>query len=516
MVRKHETTPNPSPLARRGVGIACGLALAATAHGATVVLQPATKYQKISGFGASTAWGSTFSNSGDPDLLWSTTSGAGLSLHRIHVDPSSGSTSELNIAKKAVSYGVRVWATPWTPPAKFKSNNSTVMGNLTKPAEYAQYLVDFVKNMKNNGVDIYAISAQNEPDANVTYESCVFNGSTMATWVGKSLGPAFAGTGVKVMAAENQNWYGLNTFWPLMKADADFMKYADIIATHEYGGAPGDGTFANTINAIKTSGKEFWQTEIYDTQGPADPGMGSGLRTYKLIHECMTIANMSAWHFWWVYPSTTDNGALWDKATNKATKRLWVMGNFSRFVRPGYMRIGTTGSPASGITLSAYSSDSAGKLVIVAANNNSSATSQDFSVSGTTVTGATPWVTDDSRNLVAGTKISVSGNAFTYSLPAKSVTTLVLDAQSASVRPGAAAPIGLRAARTAAGIRLDWDSRQAGTVQLITLDGRVAASRAFPAGTSGIVLPEPPGAAVLEARVVQGDRSDLTEIVTTR
>ena len=80
---------------------------------------------------------------------------------------SSGSTSELSIAKKAVTYGVKVWATPWTPPAKFKSNNNNVMGTLTKPADYAQYLVGFVKTMKNNGVDIYAISAQNEPDAKV-------------------------------------------------------------------------------------------------------------------------------------------------------------------------------------------------------------------------------------------------------------------------------------------------------------------------------------------------------------
>ncbi len=62
--------------------------------------------------------------------------------------------------------------------------------------------------MKANGVPIFAVSAQNEPDATVDYESCKFDGASMAKWVGKSMGPAFAGTGVKVMASENQNWDG--------------------------------------------------------------------------------------------------------------------------------------------------------------------------------------------------------------------------------------------------------------------------------------------------------------------
>ena len=112
----------------------------AQTQGATAAIDVGTKYQTIRGFGASTAWGSSFSSAGDPDLLWSTTKGAGLSLHRIRIDPSSGSTSELAIAQKAVSYGVTVWATPWTPPAADKSNNNTVMGNLTNPSAYATYL----------------------------------------------------------------------------------------------------------------------------------------------------------------------------------------------------------------------------------------------------------------------------------------------------------------------------------------------------------------------------------------
>jgi glucuronoarabinoxylan endo-1,4-beta-xylanase len=498
---------NISPRCAAVLG-ALGLVFAPVVRGATITIDVATKYQTISGFGASTAWGSSMS-AADADQLWSTTTGAGLSLHRIRIAPDQ-TTSETNIAKLAVARGVTVWATPWTPPSADKTGESkaTVGGTLSNPTDYATKLVSFTKTMKNSGVPIYAVSAQNEPDATVSYESCKFDGASMAKWVGKSMGPAFAGTGVKVMAAENQNWYGMATFWPILKADADFMKYADIIATHEYGGA------VKAYPEIAAAGKEFWETEIYDTDLPADAGMGSALRVFKLIHECMTIANMNAWHFWWVYPSTTDNGALWDKATNKASKRLWVMGNFSRFVRPGYVRVGSTGTPASGVSLSAYFSDKDGKLVIVVANTNASAVSQDFKVSGTTPSGMTPWITDDSRSLVAGTKTNVTAGAFSYSLPAKSVTTLDLDFQASSVLGRASSfP---RVSRTAAGFRIELPSTESGRAQLVGMDGRILVSKDFPAGTAVLDLPAPSASGIVEARIVQGVRLSMSKLVSSR
>lgn len=399
--------------------VLCLAGVGSLAFAATATINLATKHQKISGFGASTAWASNMSAT-DADLLWSTTTGAGLSLHRIRIDPNQG-TSETAIAKLAVARGVTVWATPWTPASSMKAGEkkTNVGGLLVQHQTYADKLLAFTKNMKNNGVPIYAVSAQNEPDANVDYESCDINPDSMVLWVGKYLGPTFAGSGVKIMSPESQNWWGIANYWPKLKASADVMKYTDIVATHEYGG---------TIKAypdIQQAGKEFWQTEIYDTQGPADAGMGSGLRTAKLIHEALTIAYMNAWHFWWVYPTVSDNGALWDKDSGKPSKRLWVMGNFSRFVRPGDIRVDATVAPTAGVTLTAYTDLAATKIVVVAINTNASATSQAFSIAGATPSKVTPWVTDATQNLVAQTAQTLSSNDFSYSLPAKSVTTLV-------------------------------------------------------------------------------------------
>jgi len=65
-------------------------------------------------------------------------------------------------------------ATPWTPPADMKSNGSTVGGslNVASYGAYADHLLAFRDFMQSNGVPLYSISVQNEPDFQVDYESC--------------------------------------------------------------------------------------------------------------------------------------------------------------------------------------------------------------------------------------------------------------------------------------------------------------------------------------------------------
>ncbi|HZL18240.1 MAG TPA: 1,4-beta-xylanase, partial [Polyangia bacterium] len=396
-------------------GAGTGTCGGGTAMGGDVTVNLASLQQKISGFGASTAWSSTMS-AADAATLWSTTTGAGLSLHRIRIDYTNGHTSETSIAKLAVGYGVTVWATPWTPPVADKSNNNSVEGTLTNGAAYATFLTGFVSYMKGQGVPIFAVSAGNEPDANVTYESCVYTGATMDAFITSYMGPAFAGSGVKILAPETQNWCDFPNFEPTIVKDS----FVSIVATHEYGCSP------KAYPDIAQAGKEFWETEIYDTaSNTADPGMGSALRVAKLINDAMTIANMNAWHYWWVYPSSADNGALWDKTSGQPAKRLWIEGNYARFVRPGFQRVATTGTAPAGVLLSAYTNSANGSVAIVAINNNTSATPISFFISGGAPCSLTPWVTSSSDSLASKTAVSVSSSRASFTLGAQSVTTLV-------------------------------------------------------------------------------------------
>ena len=71
------------------------------------------------------------------------------------------------------------------------------------------------------------------------------------------------------------------------------------------------------------------------------------------MHNDLTKANLNAWHYWWLYCSN-NSGCLYDTGTKVWAKRLWAMGNFSRFVRPGWKRVDTSGAAPSGVLVSAY------------------------------------------------------------------------------------------------------------------------------------------------------------------
>lgn len=360
-------------------------------------------------------------NAADPTTLFSTTSGAGLSLFRVRIQPSpAGTTSaaEIAMAKTAQSMGVTVWATPWTPPPADKSNDNTVEGTLTNPAAWAASLASYVTTMKAAGINLYAVSSQNEPDANVTYESCVYTGATLASFVGTNMGPALAGSGVKVMTPETQNWEGFATFEPALAANSAAWAAADIVATHEYGGSP------SAYPAIQAAGKEFWETEWYPV-GAEDATMTNGLVIANEIYQALTVANMNAWHYWWFYPTGSgDNQGLWDEATGTWAKRLWVLGNFSRFVRPGYNRIDVSGPVPAGVSVIAFENSATNAISIVAINTNAGATTLPLFVSGTEwPASVVPWITSSSDNLAAATAIAVSGARFSNSLPGMSVTT---------------------------------------------------------------------------------------------
>jgi glucuronoarabinoxylan endo-1,4-beta-xylanase len=460
------------------IALSATVALAATglarhAAGATVSIDVNTKYQTISGFGASTAWASSMSAT-DADLLWSTTTGAGLSLHRIRIG--GGSTSETSIAKLAVARGAKVWAAPWEVKSSDVTGSPPVLSNAQ---DWANTLVSFLTTMKNAGVPIYALSAENEPDSKGANSTTTYTAAQMASWVGSYLGPALANTDTKLMAPETMNFCGLSTYLPALQSNADAWKYTSIVATHEYGCSP------QAYPQIAQAGKEFWETEIYDTDNNEDAGMGSALRVFKIIHEALTIANMNAWHFWWVYPCCNDNGALWDKATNKPSKRLWIMGNYSRFVRPGYVRVSATAAPTSGVTLTAYLGTQDQKVVIVAANTNTSSTSQAFSLSNATPTKVTPWVTDANNSLVSGSSITPSGNSFTYSLGAQSVTSLVVDVGGVSVMPwgnaGATPSSAIKVNSSKSALRIEFKASGSGltSIKLFNLNGNLMKTTAF-------------------------------------
>ena len=109
----------------------------------------------------------------------------------------------------------------------------------------------------------------------------------------------------------------------------------------------------------------------------------------------------------------------------KVAKRLYTIGQYARFVRPGWQRFEATKNPSNGIYVTAYKDPDTGKFAVVAMNNSSSAQSMTFSLKGFTPDSVTPYTTSETQNLAEGSQISISGSSFTFNLAANSVTTFV-------------------------------------------------------------------------------------------
>jgi glucuronoarabinoxylan endo-1,4-beta-xylanase len=385
------------------------------------------------------------------DLAFSVDAGAGLSLLRVRIAP-DGTCLETKTAQMAQARGAKVWAAPWSPPAAWKTNDNTADGGTLLPEHYddwAQTIVTFVRTMNSNGVQLAGVSAQNEPGFLANYESCIYTPDQLTDFIANHLGPAFADAGLldsngqplKIIAPETPNWDGFPNFEKSIRASGAAMSQIGVMASHAY-----STTVPSPDPTINAGGQSYWETEVYDKRDPVadDPGMGSGLWVAQQIHAELVNANVNAWHYWWIYPQAPDNGALWSRPPEGGaplpSKRLYVMGNFSRFVRPGFYRVNATPSTPNGVLTSAYYDPASSSVVIVAINQDACPMQQTFQFQGATTDSWTSWVTSDTESLDTPHPIA-GGDPITTTLPAQSVTTFVgtvtsiADAGPASANP---------------------------------------------------------------------------------
>jgi glucuronoarabinoxylan endo-1,4-beta-xylanase len=386
--------------------------------------------QRISGFGGSTAWAGGLKNELITELF-SPTEGCGLTLVRMRISP-NGTTGagEIDIAKKAQALGASIWAAPWSPPGEWKDNNSVNNGGSLLPSHYqdwADRLVSYVKNLQSQGVDLKWISAQNEPNWTAEYESCRYTPEQLATFIGKYLGPSLERAGLKtgIIAPEVINWGSLKPFGDAILKDPDAVKYCDVIASHSYGDEP-TSSRGYPYNLVREKGKELWETEYGFDQFAGDESMTPGIAIAKQMHGQIVNGPVSAYHTWWIIPADGVNGTASNGLVMRGhvIQRGYVMGNYSRFVRPGSYRVSTNDNPSPGIYVTAYRNDSLGQLTIVVINENTSAREQKFILDGISVPVITPWETSDEVKLTARSQIN-AGSSFSWNLPAKSVVSFV-------------------------------------------------------------------------------------------
>jgi O-glycosyl hydrolase len=198
---------------------------------------------------------------------------------------------------------------------------------------------------------------------------------------------------------------------------------------------------------------DFWQTEYCVMESNDEIGSGNGrdlgmdtaLYVARVIHSDLTLANAAHWS-WWLAVSSADykDGLVYitpnsdgtpvtDNGEVSASKTLWALGNFSRFVRPGMVRVGVTyddrRSPleaATSLMISAYLDKTNKRLVVIAINCTTEA--QPLSIAnlgtGLRIRGDSfaTYTTSQTGNLGKG-RTTVEG----IRIPPRSIVTLVGD-----------------------------------------------------------------------------------------
>lgn len=187
---------------------------------------------------------------------------------------------------------------------------------------------------------------------------------------------------------------------------------------------------------------EYWMSEYCiladneQIQGNGrDLGMDPALYVARLIHYDLTLTDAASWQ-WWLAVSPYDykDGLVYvdkneDDGRYYDSKLLWALGNYSRFLQPGAIRVGTSRSDdasdlrqAHGLMVSAYRSADGTQPVVVAVNYGRDEQAVAVDVEGHDVQSWQPYVTSDTSDLEPGATL---GAGESLAVPGRSVVTLV-------------------------------------------------------------------------------------------
>lgn len=436
---------------------------AATVTGTATVDGSAT-YQPIDGFGFSEHFGRAeimHGSQGLPaakqrellDLLLSRSTGAGLSILRLGIDSGIQPTDpggpnatpqyvwdgvdkgQVWLAKEAKAYGVnRFYADAWTAPGYMKTNGTDANGGTLCGLSgadcasgdwrkaYADFLVQWARFYGQEGVRITDLGFTNEPDWTATYDSMRLTPAQATEFV-KVLGPVANAAGYKVACCDSFGWTQQKAYTSAIEADPAARNHVSTHTGH---------TYASPVDGPLPTRKRTWMSE-WSPNGTTwnenwDDGSGyDGFTVASAVHDALTKGNASGYVYWYGASVGATRGLIqMDGETFHASKRLWALAGYSRFVRPGAVRIGATAADAD-LRLSAFRNTD-GTLTVVALNAGTSDQQVSYSLRNTGIaTGtATPYLTDGSHSMGRQTAVPVRGGALTATVPARSLVTYTI------------------------------------------------------------------------------------------
>jgi len=283
-------------------------------------------------------------------------------------------------------------------------------------AAFAAFLCDVLAHFAQLGLPFSHISPLNEPqwEWNGGQEGCRYNNDDMIR-LARALGAEVKARGLDVVAdlldagewvflLDDEDWRR----WAGKAAPAAYLhangtkgwgKYRGYIgdllgdpelrsivgnrlSAHSYWTDNGRERLVDLRRALRANvdrvspGAKLQMTEYCVMQHKRDLGMDTALRVAKVIHHDLAWAEVSAWH-WWLALSPHDykDGLLYTdwRETGRETiwtsKTFWALGNWSRYVRPGWRRVPATPVDQDSLYVTAFVSPAGDRLAVVAVND---------------------------------------------------------------------------------------------------------------------------------------------------
>jgi O-glycosyl hydrolase len=449
----------------------------ATHAASTITIDPSQQYQTIQGWGTSMAWwaniiGGWSDSQRAPlaDALYDPNKGIGLNVVRYNFgadgpgntchnqmreggnvpsfEPTQGNyvwtndANQLWFAQAAKARGANVFeGFVNSAPAWMLKNSCTAGGpngteNLSSAhySDYANYIATIAKHFHDSfGITLQTVDAFNEPsgtwwNSTNSQEGMFVSPATQNTIV-NLLGPALSQNGASaytsISAPDDENvWASIDAF---NSYSSTAKSYVTQWNTHTYGtSAAIENTAYTTIG--QTDQKRLWMSE-WGVGSQGSP-IAAALTLSKEITTDEQNLHPVAWVGWQAVNGLMDhNDDLWGLAYRDSNNtisylpRYYAMGNYSKFVRPGFKMIGNNDAN----TFTAYNAATK-SLVIVATNSNTSSAAVNYNLANFGAVGpsATPYQTTASEKLAQLATVGISNKTFSTTLPAQSITTFVI------------------------------------------------------------------------------------------
>jgi glucosylceramidase len=270
---------------------------------------------------------------------------------------------------------LKIYASPWSPPAWMKTNGDMLYGGKLRP-EYSQtwadYFVKYVRAYEKEGIPIWGLTVQNEALAVQVWESCIFTAAEERDFVRDYLGPTLRKNGLsdlKLMFWDHNRGLMYQRA-EVMYDDPEAAQYIYGIAFHYYVG--------HHFDNVRMVHDAFPDKKIIYTEA----GMGGSWETGVNVAKNM-IMDLNNWTNGWTYwnmlldenRGPRHAGGLGgssivvvDTKTGCVTYNppFYYFGHFSRYIRPGARRIACTSSSDDFLATAFVNVD--GKVAVVLLN----------------------------------------------------------------------------------------------------------------------------------------------------